>query len=782
VVQKMYSISSLEEFLKAKANVNAQDNEGLTPLHVLAQADTSFRKEATRALLDAGANPNLRDKQGRTAAHLFLSGKWPWSEAGTCIDMLVAAGADLSAKDDQGKTPLHYLAALGSEQPMFFMRGIGDTFTLAKVDINARDNDGDTPLQIAAKTGTKDVYDWLVKLGASQDATNNAGETPRQQAMRSTEPFSHFHFNADTDIFQAIREDKLESVAAILKSTPDLVNQTNQFGQTPLRLAAQMGHTNIVDYLDSHGAHWDPASAILTGRTEVLRKLIAQQPELAADGGLLQMAAAAGEVPAAEILLAAGANLKATSRDGLSPLGLALLRHHDDMVELLLKKGAIKNLFDAVFTDDAEAAAALIHKDKSLVSATNTAGVSVTEIAAACGSEKTLKLLLDKGVSPNFQNPATGRSLLHAAAIYDQTNTALLLIHRHAKLNVADNSGFTPLHVSALRGSVEVLELLLKHKADCNQGTTSGKFVPLFGDAWPEGAEVRQLAAGGNTALHLAAMTGQTNVIAALLKWGASVNATNSHGMTPLDLTDLISPPFLLMRSMDMRLPIIQSYSPRVNSMLRRGPTITLLEQAGGKHGERPGSVGRMFFGSPMMTHFPSMSSAPAPQPPVLESGVDYHVQGCADYNSRQFTNALADFRKSCELGSNVQDYSYFRIWLIRARLGETEAATRELAAYLENRKTGTPDDWPSKVGRFLAGQLSESDFLKAADDPSLQTSKEQHCEAYFYVGSKHLIENDKMAAVDYFKKCLTTNLTDFEEYTSAASELLVLQLPAKNP
>ena len=189
-----------------------------------------------------------------------------------------------------------------------------------------------------------------------------------------------------------------------------------------------------------------------------------------------------------------------------------------------------------------------------------------------------------------------------------------------------------------------------------------------------------------------------------------------------------------------------------------------------------------MPFGPPTMTRFPSMTGAPGPQAPVLQTGADYHAQGCVDYNSRRFTNALADFRKSCELGSDNQDYSYFRIWLIRARLGEKEAATQELAAYLENRKTGKPDDWPSKVGRYLAGQLSESDFLKAADDPNLQTAKEQHCEAYFYVGSKHLIENDKMAAVDYFKKCLTTNVTDFEEYTSAASELLFLQLPPTNP
>jgi hypothetical protein len=37
------------------------------------------------------------------------------------------------------------------------------------------------------------------------------------------------------------------------------------------------------------------------------------------------------------------------------------------------------------------------------------------------------------------------------------------------------------------------------------------------------------------------------------------------------------------------------------------------------------------------------------------------------------------------------------------------------------------------------------------------------------------------MAAVDYFKKCLTTNVTDFEEYHGAAAELQFLEMPAPN-
>jgi HEAT repeat protein len=164
------------------------------------------------------------------------------------------------------------------------------------------------------------------------------------------------------------------------------------------------------------------------------------------------------------------------------------------------------------------------------------------------------------------------------------------------------------------------------------------------------------------------------------------------------------------------------------------------------------------------------------------KDGGTYHDRGCVYYNSHDFTNALADFRKSCELGSNSQDYSYYRIWLIRARSEEMDAATVELKAYLDNRKTGKPNDWPSKVGRFLAGQLTESDFLKAAEDTNPRTDQEQHCEAYFYAGSKRLIEDDKTTATDYFKKCLATDVKHFEEYQSADAEMkFLLGSPTKS-
>ena len=162
-----------QRLVYSKVNVDAQDNEGFTPLHVLAMTHTSFKLKAIKLLLDAGANPDLRDKRGRTPTHLFLSGKWPWSEVSQGVRLLVKAGANLSAKDDAGKTPLHCLALTGATLDL------DDEFIQANVDFQARDKNGNTPLHFAAKAGTRDCFDWLVKQGANLDATNNVGQTPR---------------------------------------------------------------------------------------------------------------------------------------------------------------------------------------------------------------------------------------------------------------------------------------------------------------------------------------------------------------------------------------------------------------------------------------------------------------------------------------------------------------------------------------------------------------------------------------------------------------------------
>ena len=576
-----------------KADVNARDNEGRTPMDVVAASDSSFKREAMALLIQSGAKSNETDKQGRTTVHQALTGKWPWESAGENLQLLAQAGADFSAKDNHGKTPLHYLAALGDQKPLFFIRGVDQIFINAKVDVNARDNDGDTPLHIAAKTGARDVFDWLVKQGAGLDETNNAGETPRLLSARAANGFSRFGPpNADTDIFVAAREGKLESLSALVKADPALVNATNQFNQTPLRVAVMAHRTNVVEFLEQHGALWDIISAVMGGQTQVAREILSRQPEAITTknfgSSLLHLAAANGDVATTKILLDAKADWREQDRRGLSPLAVARLRNQPDVVQTLRERGATENIFDVAYVGGEAMAIQLLKQDKSLALATNAMGLSVVDIAAGTGQVELLKRLLDSGASSERAGGFESQTPLHLAATYNQTNTARLLIRRGAKVNADDRSGFTPLHVATLRGSAEVAGILLKAKADPNQlmSEPSGEGMPrmpMMGG--PDAIRFTQ-----ESALHLAAIMCQTNMIRLLLAAGASVNGEDGMGRTPLDLAKSAGfPPsdFWIQRSFGSMDPLgvaePLSSPDRAGLTDRQKAAATMLENAGGK-------------------------------------------------------------------------------------------------------------------------------------------------------------------------------------------------------
>ena len=149
-----------------------------------------------------------------------------------------------------------------------------------------------------------------------------------------------------------------------------------------------------------------------------------------------------------------------------------------------------------------------------------------------------------------------------------------------------------------------------------------------------------------------------------------------------------------------------------------------------------------------------------------------YFNRGNVQFDMCSWNDALADYRKRCELDPSNQAYPRFYVWLTRARLNERDAATKELARYFAERKTEQPEDWPSKIARLLTGDLSEDDFLKAAASKDPKIDREQKCEAYFYAGSRRLLEGDKIGAKVLFQKCIDTGVMNFTEYTSAAAEL----------
>lgn len=151
-----------------------------------------------------------------------------------------------------------------------------------------------------------------------------------------------------------------------------------------------------------------------------------------------------------------------------------------------------------------------------------------------------------------------------------------------------------------------------------------------------------------------------------------------------------------------------------------------------------------------------------------------YQGLGFVQNNLGQWQAALENFRKSLQLAPSLS-FSRLYIWLIRSRLGEQDEATKELTAYLPSRQLAKANDWLVTIGQFLVGTLAENDFISDAK-AKVSTQEGKLCQAYYFIGMKHLLAGDKNMAADSFQKSLDTKAATIGEYHSAEMELNVLK------
>ena len=125
----------------------------------------------------------------------------------------------------------------------------------------------------------------------------------------------------------------------------------------------------------------------------------------------------------------------------------------------------------------------------------------------------------------------------------------------------------------------------------------------------------------------------------------------------------------------------------------------------------------------------------------------------------------------------DLYDASHYFIHLHRA--GAPDKAREYIAGrsgQLEN------DDWIAPLVHFYAGEITEDSLLSRTEAEDPDTDKEQKCEAYYYLGMAHLlgihssVPADTAKAIDYFEKCLGTNVVTYVEYVRAGQELLLLE------
>lgn len=162
------------------------------------------------------------------------------------------------------------------------------------------------------------------------------------------------------------------------------------------------------------------ADAAMEGDAESVRALIAQGEDVNEPQGdgmtALHWAARNNDVPTAELLLYAGANLNAKTRIGaFTPLLVASRIGSTDVMELLLQAGADPTV------------------------RTTTAGTTPLHFAAAVGSARGIELLLEYEAEIDAREDASQHSPLMFAAAYDRIEAADALIAGGADVSLTND-------------------------------------------------------------------------------------------------------------------------------------------------------------------------------------------------------------------------------------------------------------------------------------------------------------------------------------------------------
>ncbi|MEW6302891.1 MAG: tetratricopeptide repeat protein [Verrucomicrobiota bacterium] len=108
-------------------------------------------------------------------------------------------------------------------------------------------------------------------------------------------------------------------------------------------------------------------------------------------------------------------------------------------------------------------------------------------------------------------------------------------------------------------------------------------------------------------------------------------------------------------------------------------------------------------------------------------------------------------------------------IWVLRTHLGERDAATAELRAFLtaDTKK----ESYGHLVGKFLVGDVSEEKFFKAAEITP-KPGSDHKVSAHYFAGVKQLFEGNRKLAADHFQKSVETGRSATPAYHTALAEL----------
>jgi ankyrin repeat protein len=384
--------------------------------------------------------------------------------------------ADVNATQVDGSTALHWAVERDDLE-------MADLLIRAGARVGARTREGVTPLQLAAINGSAAMLDRLVKAGAD----------PNGPLTRS----------GDTALMFTARTGRADAIRVLLEAGAIVNPKETWGGTTPLMWAVAEGHVEAARVLIAAGADVNARSNYVAaangrgfeGRTPVQGQGPASPAEFAS-GSLSAMLIAAreGHLELTRMLADAGADLNATAGDGKTPLALAIFNGQYEVASLLVDRKADVNKADAQrFTPLFWAV-----DRRNMETAPNFPWMVTADPMPL------IRKLLDAGANPNALVNNTPRARMREGSPRIVFATALMR--------------------AAFAGDLELVTLLLEHKADPSIISRDG--------------ETMVSAAAGLAFIHGyhrgKSPEERLKVVRKFVELGNDVNQPDDYGITPL--------------------------------------------------------------------------------------------------------------------------------------------------------------------------------------------------------------------------------------------------------
>ncbi|XP_050302900.1 uncharacterized protein LOC126740776 isoform X2 [Anthonomus grandis grandis] len=379
--------------------------------------------------------------------------------------------------------------------------------------INFVDGNNITLLHLAAKKGNDKIVKALLKRKIHIDALTKSLITPLHMA--------------------AIEGHSI--IVEILLNNGANVNAQNIEGMSALHYAADSGYDQVTETLLKHNALIDLESKIGTSLHLSVKNKHVNTAKILLEHGAdvnkadskgstsLEIAAANGCLKLVKLLLTFKATIQ-TGEDNFTPLLAASFNSRHEIVKLILDerpdlnvnhyfRGTVNALQLAVMVGNIQTIQILLDHGAN-ISLANKQGITALDIACLQNQTKIVKHFLNSIADLNEFSCLVAKCLYLAASHGHHEIVEELLKRKAEVINYKEPEVvLTSLHIAALNGHLETVNILLKYNANIDEKSNDE-----------------------SRAIHFAASTGNSDIVKTLIEHGAEVNVQTEILFTPLHL------------------------------------------------------------------------------------------------------------------------------------------------------------------------------------------------------------------------------------------------------